>query len=102
MVGGYGTYWDVIDIKDNVFIGSGSLILAGVTVGPNAIIAAGAVVTSDVPEGKVVGGVPAKVIGEFDELAKKRLIYSRRWAGVNKEEMLRKIWENDVERCGDA
>ena len=102
MVGGYGTYWDVIDIKDNVFIGSGSLILAGVTVGPNAIIAAGAVVTSDVPEGKVVGGVPAKVIGEFDELAKKRLIYSRRWEGVNKEEMLRKIWEKDVERCGDA
>ena len=48
----YSTYWDVIDIKDNVFIGSGSIILAGVTVGPNAVIAAGSVVTSDVPEGK--------------------------------------------------
>lgn len=48
---------------------------------------------SDVPEGKVVGGVPAKVIGEFDELAEKRSIYSRQWNGMKKEEILRKIWK---------
>ena len=65
-------YRDVIDIKDNVFIGTGSIILPGVTIGSNVIVAAGAVVSSDVPDGKVVGGVPVKVIGEFEDLKKRR------------------------------
>lgn len=70
--GGYGVYRDVIYIKDNVFIGTGSVILPGVTIGPNVIVAAGAVVSSDIPDGKVVGGVSAKVIGEFEDVKKKR------------------------------
>lgn len=45
-----------------VWIGSNSTILPGVTIGDNAIIAAGAVVTKDVPADTVVGGVPAKFI----------------------------------------
>lgn len=49
-------------IKNNVSIGSSSTILCGVTVGENAIIGAGAVVTKDVPANTVVAGVPAKVI----------------------------------------
>ncbi len=51
-------------ISDYVFIGPRAIILPGVTVGKGAVIAAGAVVTSDVPEFAVVGGVPAKVIGD--------------------------------------
>lgn len=49
-------------IKDNVWIGYGAAILAGVTVGEGAIVAAGAVVTRDVKDFSIVGGVPARPI----------------------------------------
>lgn len=51
-----------IKVGNGVWIGSHATILAGVTIGDNSIIAAGAVVTKDVPDNTVVGGVPAKVI----------------------------------------
>lgn len=51
-------------VEDYVFIGPRAIILPGVKIGRGAVVAAGAVVTKDVPEGKVVGGVPAKVIRE--------------------------------------
>lgn len=44
------------------------MIMPGVTIGNNCIIAAGAIVSKDVSSGCVVGGVPAKVIGSFDQL----------------------------------
>lgn len=43
-----------------------------VKIGPNAIVAAGSVVTKDVPEGTIVGGNPAKVIGKFEDFVVKR------------------------------
>ncbi|WP_338874382.1 sugar O-acetyltransferase [Spirosoma sp. SC4-14] len=49
-------------IKQNVWIGAGATILPGVTIGENAIVAAGAVVSRDVPPNTVVAGVPAKVV----------------------------------------
>lgn len=51
-----------IVVGDDVWIGTGAIILAGVTIGKGAIIAAGAVVNKDVPEYSIVGGVPAKVL----------------------------------------
>jgi acetyltransferase-like isoleucine patch superfamily enzyme len=56
------TYPAPIIIGNNVWIGANVTIVPGVTIGDNAIIAAGAVVTKDVPENIVVGGVPAKFI----------------------------------------
>jgi acetyltransferase-like isoleucine patch superfamily enzyme len=49
-------------IKKGAWIGVGATILPGVTVGENAIVAAGAVVSKDVPDNTIVGGVPAKFI----------------------------------------
>lgn len=51
-----------IVIKRNAWIGAGATILPGVTVGENSIVAAGAVVSRDVPTNTVVAGVPAKVV----------------------------------------
>ena len=51
-----------IKIGRNVWIGSNSTILPGVSIGDNSIVAAGAVVTKDVPANVIVGGVPAKFI----------------------------------------
>ena len=51
-----------IHIKKNAWIGAGATILPGVTVGENAVIAAGAVVSKDVAPNTIVGGVPAKFI----------------------------------------
>lgn len=61
-----------IEIFDNVAIGSNVTILYNTKIGPNAIIAAGSVVTKDVPEGAIVGGNPARVIGSVDSLIEKR------------------------------
>ncbi|MBQ8541048.1 MAG: acyltransferase [Clostridia bacterium] len=69
-------YVGCIEIHENVFVGAGARILPNVSIGPNAIVAAGAVVTSDVPPGTVVGGVPAKVIGSFDDVMSKRKAFS--------------------------
>ncbi|KKP60629.1 MAG: acetyltransferase (isoleucine patch superfamily), partial [Candidatus Roizmanbacteria bacterium GW2011_GWC2_34_23] len=53
-----------VKIEDYVFIGPRVIILAGVIVGRGAVVGAGAVVTKDVPPYAIVGGVPAKIIGE--------------------------------------
>ncbi len=61
------TYASPITIGKNVWVGSGATILPGVTIGDRAVVAAGAVVTKDVPEGTVVAGVPAKVVKTIEE-----------------------------------
>ncbi|MGF0238603.1 acyltransferase [Rhodococcus sp. IEGM1300] len=69
----YGTKLDSvgpIDILDNCFIGHGAIILPRVKIGPDSIVAAGAVVLRDVPPGVVVGGNPARVICTMETLLK--------------------------------
>lgn len=71
-------------IKNDVWIGSNAIILQGVTIENGAIIAAGAVVTKDVPAYAIVGGVPAKIIKyRFDEEMRKKIETTEWW---NKDE----------------
>ena len=60
-----------INVGNNVYIGVRSIILPGVTIGNNVIIAAGSIVTHDVADNLVVGGVPAKTIKTTDEYFEK-------------------------------
>jgi acetyltransferase-like isoleucine patch superfamily enzyme len=65
----FGLHLDIggkVDIRDNVYIGYHAIILPGVTIGPNAIVSAGSVVRSDVAEGDVVAGVPARRVGRLE------------------------------------
>jgi maltose O-acetyltransferase len=55
-----------VTIGNDVWIGGNCTILPGVTIGNNVVVAAGAVVTKDVPDNCLVAGVPAKVIRKLD------------------------------------
>jgi len=66
--------WEVIPtlVKKGASIGSGAVILCGVTIGENALVGAGAVVTRNVPDHAVVVGVPARVRGDIREKGRAR------------------------------
>lgn len=61
-----------IQIDNHVFVGSNVTLCGPVHIHSNCIIAAGSVVTKDVPENSVVAGVPARVIGSFEDFVEKR------------------------------
>lgn len=61
-----------IEIGDNVFIGSNTTVLYDVKIGSNVIIGAASLVNKDIPDNSVAVGVPAKVIGTFESIKKKR------------------------------
>lgn len=76
MEAAYGVRIDAVGptrIRDNVFIGHQAILMPGVTIGPDAIVAAGAIVTKDVPPDTIVAGAPARRIGSVSELLQRRL-----------------------------
>jgi len=77
-------------IEDWAYIGAWSHIMAGVTIGEGALVAAGSVVTKSVPANAVVGGNPAKYICTTDEYIERNLKYDigRRLTKVEKREVL--------------
>ena len=66
--------WKVIPtlVKHGASIGSGAVIMCGITIGEKALVGAGAVVTHDVPDYATVVGVPARVVGDVQEREVKR------------------------------
>ncbi|MBN1967849.1 MAG: 2,3,4,5-tetrahydropyridine-2,6-dicarboxylate N-acetyltransferase [Candidatus Delongbacteria bacterium] len=71
-------------IEDNVMMGANVVVLEGVRVGKGAVVAAGAVVVSDVPAGKVVAGIPAKIIKDRDEKTNSKSILVDSLRNLNK------------------
>lgn len=72
-----------IEIKDGAYVGSCSIILAGVTIGEGALVAAGSVVTKSVPPYTVVAGNPARQICSVDEFIAKNLKYNLNTKGLS-------------------
>lgn len=64
-----------IEIGSDVFVGRRALIMKGVKVGDGSVVAAGAVVTRDVPPNCLVGGVPAKLIKENIQWGPERKVH---------------------------
>ncbi len=70
MTGGY-LRLGKIDIKENCIIGLNVIILPGVTIGPNAIVASGSVVNKDIPPNSCVAGVPARFYAKYQDVQNK-------------------------------
>ena len=85
-----------IKVGDNVFIGSGARIMYDISIGSNVVIAAGAVITKDVPDNSVVGGVPAKVIGNFDKFIEKRSRYNMKHTPDNSAQRVSQACVNEA------
>lgn len=83
-----------IEIGDNVFIGCNVTILPNVKIGNNVIIAAGSIITKDIPNNTIVGGNPAKVIGTFDKYVTQRKKINDRLIYPSREEDFNYLWDN--------
>lgn len=84
-----------IVVGDNVFIGVRSMIMPGVHIGDRSIIAAGSVVTKDVPSNQVWGGVPARFIkttDEYLEKLQKESLHLGHLKGEDKAKEIKKIY----------
>lgn len=84
-----------VKIGNNVYIGTNSLIMPGVIVGDNVLIAAGSVVTRSIPDNVVIGGNPAHVICSFDDYYAKNKQYNTGTKGLSFEEKKQFLLEQD-------
>ena len=84
-----------IRVGDNIFIGTGAIILAGVTIGSDCVVGAHAVVTKDVPDGSIVAGNPAKILKrtqDFIQTAEKKSLKIGHLLGKDKVEAYKEIF----------
>lgn len=84
-----------ISIGNDVYIGIRSIVMPGVTIGNRVIIGAGSIVTGDIPDNSVAAGVPARVIKTVDEYleqTKKKSLKCGHLEGLEKEAVLKRIF----------
>lgn len=74
-----------VNIGDFVYIGTNSLIMPGVTIGDNVLVAAGSVVTKSIPSNVAVGGNPAKILCTLDEYIERNERYNTNSKGMSQE-----------------
>lgn len=79
-------FFGKIKIGNNVYIGNNALVMAGVTIGDNVIIAAGSVITKSIEDNSIVGGNPAKTLGSVDDLGIRMAKYNLNTKGLNYED----------------
>ncbi len=84
-----------VDIRDHCFIAERSIILPGVTIGPKALVAAGSVVTRDVPPNTRVIGNPARKYGTFDDFIEEMEKAKRESECVRFEEICGRLTDED-------
>lgn len=78
-----------IKVEDWAYIGAGSQVMPGVTIGEGALVAAGSIVTKSVPPRTVVGGNPARVICSVEEYLAKNISYNLGTKGLSFEDKRR-------------
>ena len=93
--GGYKDY-QPIKIGNDVWIGARAIILDGVTIGDGACIAAGAIVTKNVPSYAIVAGIPAKIIRYRIPEEKQIILINTKWWNLSPYEVYNKMKENDL------
>ena len=71
----YDSFGKVI-IGNNVYIGNNALVMPGITIGDNVVVAAGSIVTKNVPSNVVIAGNPAKIIKTYDDFVKKNISFN--------------------------
>ena len=87
-----------IEVKDNVFIGIGTLVMPGVTIGENSVIGSHSVVSRDIPPGSVAAGVPARVIMTLEEYREKKLEERTVVRGLSpseRKDVLMRLWNKN-------
>lgn len=94
----YGNKFGTITILDNCFIGINSIILPGLTIGPNSIVGAGSVVTKNIPPNSVFAGNPAKYICSLEEYIQKIMRDLLPLSSLNRKnlekELVNKLWKD--------